>query len=429
MTKRVVIVGGGWSGCSAAITARNAGADEVVVLERSDELLGAGIVGGIMRNNGRYTAAEEMIALGAGDLFEVCDDHSLHHNLDFPGHKHSWLYNVNTIANGVRDALLAHDIEIWFTSRVNGLHQSDGSIDSVELDSGAIIEGDCFIDATGSVGGQSWCTDNGNGCVMCVVRCPTFGPRVSLSGLAGLTEREGRRPDGSLGAVSGSVKLNKETMDPKLVAELDANGVIIVPMPQSLINHQKLTTKACQQYALPAYAENLVVLDTGQAKAVTPYMPLHEIRQIPGFETVRYEDPYAGSVGNSIRYAAMVRREDTMKVIDGPDNLFCCGEKSGLLVGHTEAIVTGALAGHNAVRALAGLELIEIPVDLATGYGVKYTTEGMETEEGMGKKYTYSGSFLFDAMIEEGLYTTDHGVIADRVQATGMNGVFAHKVT
>nr|MCU0586267.1 FAD-dependent oxidoreductase [Desulfobacterales bacterium] len=55
----VVIVGGGWSGCAAALAARSRGAD-VVLVERTDMLLGTGLVGGIMRNNGRFTAAEEM---------------------------------------------------------------------------------------------------------------------------------------------------------------------------------------------------------------------------------------------------------------------------------------------------------------------------------------------------------------------------------
>ena len=36
---------------------------EVVILERTDLLIGLGNVGGIMRNNGRYTATEEAIAL------------------------------------------------------------------------------------------------------------------------------------------------------------------------------------------------------------------------------------------------------------------------------------------------------------------------------------------------------------------------------
>ena len=42
---KVVIVGGGWAGCAAAISARKQGA-EVSLLERTDMLLGCGLVGG-----------------------------------------------------------------------------------------------------------------------------------------------------------------------------------------------------------------------------------------------------------------------------------------------------------------------------------------------------------------------------------------------
>ena len=59
--------------------------------------------------------------------------------------------------------------------------------------------------------------------------------------------------------------------------------------------------------------------------------------------------PMQGGVGNSIRYVGMAPRDDALKV-EGIENLFCAGEKAGLLVGHTEAIVTGILAGYNAVR-------------------------------------------------------------------------------
>jgi len=34
-------------------------------------LLGTGLVGGIFRNNGRFVAAEEAIAMGAGEVFGV----------------------------------------------------------------------------------------------------------------------------------------------------------------------------------------------------------------------------------------------------------------------------------------------------------------------------------------------------------------------
>ena len=428
MANRVVVVGGGWSGCSAALAAKKAGADEVIVLERTDDLLGSGLVGGIMRNNGRYTAAEEMIALGAGELFQVCDAHSRHRDFEFPGHRHASLYDVNTISWGVREELLKHDIEIWLISRVTDITRTDGSIDGIVLEGGTRLEGDVFIDATGTSGAQSFCTDNGNGCVMCIVRCPTFGPRVSISGLAGVEERVGRKGDGTIGAMSGSCKLNKDTMDPALRKELDEKGLVIVPLPERLVNMKKLGGKACQQYATAAYAENVIVLDTGQAKLMTSYMPLHELRQVPGFERVRYEDPYSGTVGNSMRYSDLAPRDNMMRVVGGPDNLFCCGEKAGLLVGHTEAMVTGSLAGHNAVRYLAGEDLLELPSSLAVGDAISHVRESMETPDGMKKKYTFSGSVYFARMQELGLYTTDHAEIEARVNSTGMTNVFGKRV-
>lgn len=425
----VVIVGGGWSGCAAAVAARLAGADRVVVVERTDELLGTGLVGGIMRNNGRFTAAEEMIALGGGDLFEVCDAHSRHRNVAFPGHQHAWLYDVNTIAHGVREALLDHDVEIWLQSRVNGIEGSPDKIEAVVLDNGYVLEGGVFVDATGTAGAQSYCTDHGNGCVMCVIRCPTFGPRVSLAGLAGITEVSGRKADGTIGAMSGSCKLNKETIDHALVEQLERDGVLIVPLPDHLVTVEKLAGKACQQYALADFATNLIVLDTGQAKLMTSYMPLHELRQVPGFERVRYEDPYAGTLGNSMRYSAMTPRTDDLRVAGGPANLLCGGEKAGLLVGHTEAMATGALAGHNAVRLQAGLDPLVLPASLAVGDAIAHVRRSMETADGLTKKYTFSGSVYFDRMKQLDLYTTDKTAIADRVRATGLSGVLAHKVT
>ena len=69
---KVIIVGGGWAGCAAAVSAKKNGAD-VTLCERTDMLLGTGLVGGIMRNNGRFTATEEAIALGGGEIFQIVD--------------------------------------------------------------------------------------------------------------------------------------------------------------------------------------------------------------------------------------------------------------------------------------------------------------------------------------------------------------------
>lgn len=114
---------------------------------------------------------------------------------------------------------------------------------------------------------------------------------------------------------------------------------------------KKLATKCCQQYALGEYARNLVLLHNGRVKLMSPYIPLEHLRQVRGLESAHYSDPYAGSVGNSMRYAALAARDDRMRVQGEVDNLFCGGEKAGLMVGHTEAIVTRTLAGWHAIPA------------------------------------------------------------------------------
>lgn len=103
--------------CAAAISAKKAGAD-VSILEKTDLLLGLGNVGGIMRNNGRFTAAEELIALGAGDLINITDENSRHKNIDFPGHKHAWLYDVNKIEPAVKNHMKNMGIDIHLLSRI-----------------------------------------------------------------------------------------------------------------------------------------------------------------------------------------------------------------------------------------------------------------------------------------------------------------------
>jgi len=185
--------------------------------------------------------------------------------------------------------------------------------------------------------------------------------------------------------------------------------------------------KACQQYALREFAENIILLDTGHAKLMTPFYPLEMLRQIPGFENARYEDPYSGGRGNSIRYLALSPRDNHLQV-EGVDNLFCAGEKAGLLVGHTEAIVTGLLAGHNAVRCALGTELLAISTSLAIGDAIAYVGDQMRSEEGKKYKYTFSGSVYFERMKRENLYTTDVDRIKGKVAAAGLTGIYNHNL-
>ncbi|GAW92278.1 FAD-dependent oxidoreductase [Calderihabitans maritimus] len=420
---KVVVVGGGWAGSGAALAAAQAGA-EVVLLERTDMLLGTGLVGGIMRNNGRFTATEEAIAMGGGKIFQAVDGVARHKNIEFPGHKHATLYDVAKIEPQIRRLLREEGIEIRLKSRVTDVKMvGPGVIGAVVTEDGEEIEGDVFVEATGTAGPMGNCKKYGNGCAMCILRCPTFGPRVSIAAKAGVKEFMGQKADGSIGAMSGSCKLHKESLSKEIVDKLDRDGVVVVPIPGHLRKEGALEMKACQQYALKEFAENIVLLDTGHAKLMTPFYPLDMLRQIPGFEEARYEDPYAGGIGNSMRYLAISPRDNCLKV-EGMENLFCAGEKAGLLVGHTEAIVTGLLAGHNAVRKTRGQELLEIPTSLAIGDAIAYVNEQMKTEEGRRKKYTFSGSVYFERMKEKGLYTTDVEDIRMRVEAAGLTNVF-----
>lgn len=423
---KIIIIGGGWAGCAASITARKAGA-EVHLYEKTDMLLGLGNIGGIMRNNGRYTAAEELKALGAGDLINICDENSLHKNMGFPGHKHAWLYDVNNIEPIVRRYLESMGINIHTLTRVVDVEVKNKKIEGIYLSDGTFVKGDSFIETTGSTGPMGNCLKYGNGCSMCVLRCPSFGPRVSLTKQAGLEDLMGERAEDVYGAFSGSCKLAKESLSQEVRKELEEKGVVILKVPEEDINLDKLKIKVCQQYALKEFAENVVLLDTGHAKLMTTYYPLEKLRKISGLENAKYVDPYAGGKGNSIRYLSCAIRENSLKVKD-IDNMFCAGEKSGLFVGHTEAICTGSLAGHNAARYLAHKPLLIIPKESCIGDIISYANYRLLQKDDKKSRYTFAGSVYFDRMKELGLYTTDVEEIKNRIENLELTNVFSEGI-
>lgn len=423
---KVIIIGGGWAGCAAALTAKKAGA-EVHIYEKTDLLLGLGNVGGIMRNNGRYTAAEELIALGGGDLIKLTDKCARHKDIDFPGHKHATLYDVNKIEGVVRDYLKEKGINLHMEKRVMDVDFENNKINGLLLSDYTYVKGDVFIETTGTTGPMGNCLRYGNGCSMCILRCPAFGPRISISARCGVSDIQGERNDDVLGAFSGSCKLAKESLSDDIRNKLDKDGVVVLRVPAEDINYGKLNTKVCQQYALKEFAENVVLLDTGHAKLMTTYYPLQKLRKIPGLEHVKYVDPYAGSKGNSIRYLSMAPRTNDMKVA-GVDNLFCAGEKSGLFVGHTEAICTGSLAGHNAVRLMLGMPLLILPSSIAIGDLISYENAKGATREGRKDRYTFAGAGYFKRMQELGLYTVDKDEINDRIKKVNLDNIFEQKL-
>ena len=419
---QVVVVGGGWAGCAAAWAARAAGAS-VTLLEKTDLLLGTGLVGGIMCNNGRYTATMEIRALGGGDFLDLIKGVSRHTRINFPGHAHAMLYDVTRIEPIVRSMLTKQGIDIRLQTRVIDVSKAGRAIQSVVAAAGNVYAGDIFIDTTGTAGPQRNCTRYGTGCAMCILRCPTFGPRASLVAQAGVVEIKAGEGFPHFEAMSGSCKLDKGSLDPDVVAALEKDGFLVIPLPNQLYKDELLGTKACQQYAIEAYARNLIILDTGHAKIMTPYFHLETLRTLPGFARARFADPYSGGTGNSVRFMAMAPCNDELRV-DGIDNLYCAGEKTGPLVGHTEAIATGMLAGYNAARHGSGKPTVTLPPELAVGDIISFMHQEMKTSIGVQKKFTFSGSVYFERMKELNLYTTDPEVAAKRVATAGLTGIF-----
>ena len=99
--------------------------------------------------------------------------------------------------------------------------------------------------------------------------------------------------------------------------------------------------------------------------------------------------------------------------------------KVGLLVGHTEAICTGTLAGYNAARHVRKESPLVIPGSLAVGDAIGHVRTQMRDDGKLDLKYTFSGSVLFERMEQLNLYTTDTKKIEARVGTAGMTGVFA----
>lgn len=426
---QIIIIGGGWAGVAAALAARKMGVD-AAVCERTDMLLGAGLVGGIMRNNGRHVATEECIRMGCGDLFKLTDSVSRHRNMDFPGHQHASLYDVHLVEPKVKRLLLSCGVTLYMQSRITWIRHHEGRLILAETEDGQVFQGDSFVDATGSSGPMGMCQRLGKGCASCIQRCPSFGPRVSIAKLMGLPQYMTlRRPDAP-GAMSGSCKIYKETLSQALRKKLDEEGVIVIPLPDDMVNPDKLKTKVCQQYALPEYAHSLVLLDTGHAKLMTSYFPLELLRTIEGMENARYADPLSGGKGNSIRLTAVTPRHDTM-LAAGTRNLFVAGEKAGVCVGHTEAILTGSVAGRNAGLLAQGKPLITIPQTLAVGDYINFCGVGEDGNPlaaggyGLTASHTFAGSVYFDRMKDMGLYDLDEDTISRRVRQAGMEDLFS----
>jgi len=193
---KIVVIGGGWSGCAAALRrpqTRRAGRFD----RTHRHAAGNRLVGGIMRNNGRFTGRRGDDLHGRRRAIRTHRPECLASRDRIPGHRHSNLYSVARMEPMVRNFLLSKGVSIHCQMRVTDVEMSAGAMRAVfarREDESLRFDGDVFVDATGTAGGPANCNKYGNGCAMCILRCHSFGGRVSVTA----RRREGDdRPQGA----------------------------------------------------------------------------------------------------------------------------------------------------------------------------------------------------------------------------------------
>jgi hypothetical protein len=422
---RVVIVGGGFSGCGAALAALKAGA-EVIILERTDMLLGVAVRSGETGGNGWLAGRQELRSMGGGELTDVLDSLKLHSDVPFPdAAKHNYIFNTGLAEPAVRRIVEQAGAKVRFESRVIDVKKEDGRILAVKVEDGSLVEGAAFVDCTGSRGGMSFCVKYGQGCVLCLVKCVAFGDRLGLAERVGAKMVNLHRPDGTTGQLGAGVTMYKDTLAPWLKARIEEEGLVKIPLPHHLVDYDKLTMMGAGRSL--DFIENIILGDIGPvAKGFgMVYMPLEKLRQVPGFENVQMENPVYSSF-NHVGFVTMAVRENSLRM-EGFENLFCGGEKAGH--GSVDgAIISGYLAGHNAARIAAGRELLVLPRSLAIGDWVAFVKEKYSREDGLTKTYPMGRGEYWERMQQLGLYTEDIEEIEQRVSGAGLSGVLSRKL-
>jgi hypothetical protein len=460
---KVVVIGAGCAGISAAIGARKAGAD-VVLLEKQDQCLGIGRIAGSMDVGARYPLHLEAVEMGAGEVNQVLDEvtlpntenyrksHYPHHSM--PGSedmtKHSWVYNVMTAEPALRKLLEKWDVEIRWMTRAVDVAKEGKHITKVKTAKGEWIEGDSFIDTCGSAGGMDQCIPNVGGCVMCPwMQCPTFGNRVDIAGKAGATTVSMRQKNGKPGIKYNGLYLYKLSLSKELQQQLDNCHQIFVPFrgvtewePDGEWSWGTRGQDGNDGTGHPADPETSwrVSPDTGRFRlldrgifaggAGPSPVPLTVLRRIPGFENVVIAGPVGGqnlwSLGHDLAFC-----DNNMRV-PPCDNLFTAGSKAHM-VDIQPGINGGYLAGFNAVRVAVGKEPVEFPLSTVTGdiidFSQKYLKKEAKNEYGGPTTFVsaHAGHYL-RRLKDIGIHPDDPDKCKKRIAAAGLTKFFDQKV-
>ncbi len=422
---REIVVGGEFSGIAAAIPATKSSA-LAILLERTDMLSGAGLRAARLYHDLKIVGGEEAKALGGPEVFEALESILLHRG-NILDEERAFIYNTVLVDTTMRKLVEKAGVELHLESRAVGVENDNGALKAVTTQTGQGFPGDAFVDASGTFGGLSNCIKCGHGCVMCYNKCLFFGDRVSIATKAGAEELHWTRPDGTPGALGAAIALFKESLSAELQAKLAKDGTCTIPIPEELIDYDRLKQVAAARG--PREVSNINLVNIGLvAKCVgIGNFRLDSLRKIPGLENVQIECPMGGGGYNFVTNMSITPRENSLRA-RGFANLFISGEKAGL-GGIVETTVTGVLAGSNAARVAFGKEPIELPRSTAIGDIIAYRGERMATSTDLRVGLSMAHGVYFERMKELRLDSFDPVDIHKRIAALGLTNILSQRLS
>ncbi|MBI2305563.1 MAG: FAD-dependent oxidoreductase [Chloroflexi bacterium] len=419
---RVVVIGGGVAGCSAAITAAQTGV-ETLLLERMDTLSGMGLWTGQLLS---WIARQEtkLMGGGAGQVISLMESLALHYKDEMGVPDGHLTFDVAFLDAGMKRLVERAGVKLLLRSRAVDVERRGNRIEAVVLADGTRVAGDAFVDATGNVGGMDICEQYGQGCVLCIMKCPIFGDRVAISEAGGIPAIQGTE----LRPYLSCYLIYTPSFSPEVRHRIEhsPNGYYYHPIPEELqrydFTHEWRRPE--QPVTTVLKASHLQIAHINWSKTWLN-VPLKFLRSVPGFENVWVLNP--GVIAGQAVQRTYPAPHDLALQVTGLENLFAAGLRSGRFSAFVEVMYTGDLAGYNAARrALNTNSLLEIPTTTTMGYFLK--------EVGRDRTICdYPDGAVndprFDPYRERGLDTTDPARIRRRMDEAGLLGIYQKPLT
>ncbi|MBI2303579.1 MAG: FAD-dependent oxidoreductase [Chloroflexi bacterium] len=437
---RVVVVGAGVGGLSAAITAAQAGV-ETILIERNDFLSGLCVWSG--HHGGGY-AIEETQLMGGGSLrfHDALKKYATYWQHELSDWKEgvwegdeAFAYDVLKSDEAAWEALSGARVKVMLRSQMVDVAMKGNRLEAVVLSNGTRVAGDAFVDATGRAGFRAWCEGWGQGCGMCILKCPIYGDCTSVSTKAGVADvrpQGGHRQAGGPRFFQATMVLQDSVAPWLLEACMEAKARYFYHVPQEFLNMDLSREWLHPDRPLPAeagfYEGPEFLINYCPWMKVHANVPAHILRRMPGFEDAFFVTPLTGDA-NTVFIKRSAPTDDTLRV-DGLANLFAAGERARTVSSMGTCMPLGDLAGHNAARVALGREPVALPTSTILGYFINVIRIG--NPPAGGPRFTGPKGESPPVWREKGFISDDSGKdikrIRQEVEKANLVGIYQQRL-